>query len=150
MTNTVVSSGETSSGIVLNSGDTMEVLSGGTAIDTTVNSGGTLQLFDGAIVNGVTINSGGLVNHLSGATTVSGGTIVNSGTIDAEAPSGSLLIEPDNFTNSDLIQVRNGDHVMLLAQISNEDQFLAGKDLAGRVMGRVDHDCPCARVKSRF
>jgi autotransporter passenger strand-loop-strand repeat protein/autotransporter-associated beta strand protein len=118
MTHTVVSSGETSSGIVLNSGDTMDVLSGGTAIDTTVNSGGTLQLFDGATVDGVTINSGGLVNHLSGATTVSGGTIVNSGTIDAEAPSGSLLIEPDNFTNSDLIQVRNGDHVFIQPAVS--------------------------------
>ena len=41
MTVYIVSSGVTSSGITLQAGDTMSVLSGGTAIGTKVNSGGT-------------------------------------------------------------------------------------------------------------
>ena len=39
MTDYSVSSGVTSTGITLNSGDTMEVLSGGTASQTTISSG---------------------------------------------------------------------------------------------------------------
>jgi autotransporter passenger strand-loop-strand repeat protein len=41
MTTHTVSSGQTSRGITLNSGDLLNVLSGGTAIRATVNSGGT-------------------------------------------------------------------------------------------------------------
>ena len=40
MTAYVVGSGQTSSGLTLNSGDTLTVLSGGTASATTINSGG--------------------------------------------------------------------------------------------------------------
>ena len=82
MTTYTVSSGQTSSGVVLHSGDTMTVLHGGTAIATTVNSGG--RLFDRGIIRGTKVNnrgqdrvsSGGVASGttLVGKVTSSGGT----------------------------------------------------------------------------
>jgi autotransporter passenger strand-loop-strand repeat protein len=218
MTAFVVSSGQTSSGIILNSGDTLSVLSGGVTSNTLVHSGGTeivfsggldhsavlsggtLDIFGGAVVSGATVASGGTLvldngavasstdggatlHVLSGGTSVgtivnSGGTIdvtgasatlvfagdvtfdnatidlgdaagatvqadgvltfgsnavvthtagtgiltddevggraiINSGVISAVAPSGTLDITPETFTNSGTITVRNGDHVLI-------------------------------------
>jgi len=59
MANIVVSSGVTSSGIVLNAGDTMSVLSAGTAISTTVNNGGVLSVFSEGTDQSAHISSGG-------------------------------------------------------------------------------------------
>lgn len=54
-----IHSGIVSSGIVLNSGDVMDVL-GGTVYDTTINSGGEMEIEDdSSIVDGVTVNAGG-------------------------------------------------------------------------------------------
>jgi autotransporter passenger strand-loop-strand repeat protein len=55
----VVSFGQTSSGITLNSGDSETVVSGGTAFITTVNSGGSLTVSVGGSAVVTTINSGG-------------------------------------------------------------------------------------------
>ena len=52
-----VSSGQISSGIILNN-DSMYVSSGGTANDTTVNSGGRLDVSSGGTAIGVTVNYG--------------------------------------------------------------------------------------------
>ncbi|HEV8679294.1 MAG TPA: Hint domain-containing protein [Stellaceae bacterium] len=84
MTDTIVSSGATSTGVTVNSGDTLTVLSGGTAVDAVVNSGGvefvsgtdsgaTVNLsgvqnvFAGGVANNVTVNSGG-VEYVDGTT----------------------------------------------------------------------------------
>lgn len=76
MTDYVVSSGMTSSGITLNSGDTEEVLSGGVSIDTTVNSGGVLTGKRGGLLSGGLIASGGVA---AGAGSVAGMLEVSSG-----------------------------------------------------------------------
>ena len=55
-----VSSGETSTGLVLGNGDFVEVLSGGTAVATVVNSGGDAIVDFGGILVSTTVNSGGL------------------------------------------------------------------------------------------
>jgi autotransporter passenger strand-loop-strand repeat protein len=47
MTDYVVSSGQVTSGLILNAGDTETVLSGGTAFATTVNNGGLLTVSSG-------------------------------------------------------------------------------------------------------
>jgi autotransporter passenger strand-loop-strand repeat protein len=46
MTAYLVGPGQTSSGITLNSGDVMYVVTGGTTLSTTLNSGGTEFLYD--------------------------------------------------------------------------------------------------------
>jgi autotransporter passenger strand-loop-strand repeat protein len=120
-----VEAGGIASGTVIDATDTQVVLSGGTASNTIVSSGGTVELFNSATVNGITLNSGGLVDHLSGTAVITGGTIVDSGTIDAVAPSGSLFIEPDTFTNSGAITVRNGDHVFIQPAASSPISTLA-------------------------
>jgi autotransporter passenger strand-loop-strand repeat protein len=61
MTAYVVTSGQTSSGITLNSSDTLTVLSGGTAFATTINSGGSLTVSQGGTATFDTVNSGGLL-----------------------------------------------------------------------------------------
>ena len=81
MTNYVVSAGQTSTGIVLNNGDTETVLSGGTATGTVVNNGGVVTV-SGGTISGTTVNSGGTVTVLSGgtavATTANGGDVTTS------------------------------------------------------------------------
>ena len=81
MTNYVVSAGQTSTGIVLNNGDTETVLSGGTATGTVVNNGGVVTV-SGGTISGTTVNSGGTVTVLSGgtavATTAHGGDVTTS------------------------------------------------------------------------
>src|SRR5439155_1608853 len=94
----VVHSGETSSGLVLNSGDSLLVEGGGTALSTTINSGGLQTVESGALASGtVASGTGAAVLVLSGGTasgaTLSGGgfdivfgtaigTTVNSSTVD--------------------------------------------------------------------
>ena len=53
----IVSSGVTSTGLTLNSGDSMNVLSGGTAVATAVNSGGVV--LDQGVTSGTKVSGGG-------------------------------------------------------------------------------------------
>jgi len=71
MTTYTVSSGHTSSGITLNSGDALVVLSGGTAIRTTVNSGGNEYVSAGGTASGTVANSGGNEWIFPGGTDIS-------------------------------------------------------------------------------
>ena len=77
----IISSGESSEGIILNFGDSMTVFDGGTAGDTTVNLGGTVEVSSGGTVNGTTVNSRGCLNISQGGivtyTTVNTGGIIN-------------------------------------------------------------------------
>jgi autotransporter passenger strand-loop-strand repeat protein len=80
MTTYVVSGGQTASGITLNSGDTLSVLSGGSATSTTIDSGGLLTVSSGGIEFFTTISSGGSETASSGGSVVSG-TILNGGSL---------------------------------------------------------------------
>ena len=62
----IVSSGVTSSGITLGSGDPMEVLSGGSAVKTAISIGGVETVFSGGVTNLTTLSSGG-VQDVSGS-----------------------------------------------------------------------------------
>jgi VCBS repeat-containing protein/autotransporter passenger strand-loop-strand repeat protein/autotransporter-associated beta strand protein len=80
-TTTPVSSGVTSTGFVVSSGNTLEVMSGGLAIVTSVTSGGTQQVDFGGQASGTMVSSGGIDNVLGvdgGANVVGGGTLVVS------------------------------------------------------------------------
>ncbi len=89
MTNYVVSSGQTNSGITLNNGDTETVLSGGTASATVIRLGGVENVSAGGVTNNTVVSSGGVENVSSGGRTntavVSAGGIVNilSGGVDS-------------------------------------------------------------------
>lgn len=79
MTDYTVSSGQTSSGITLSSGDTETVLSGGTANNTVVSSGGVETILSSGTANNTLVNNGGIENVSSGGagvrTTVEGGVV---------------------------------------------------------------------------
>lgn len=83
MTDYIVSSGQTSSGITLSSGDTETVLSGGTANNTVVSSGGVETILSSGTANNTLVNNGGIENVLSGGTgfftKVEGGVVNVSG-----------------------------------------------------------------------
>src|SRR5271157_3532505 len=64
MTTYTVSSGHTSSGITLNSGDELVVLHGGVAVDTTVHSFGTENIYD--TTTHTTLSGGGFEDVYSG------------------------------------------------------------------------------------
>ena len=71
----IISSGESSEGIILEN-DTMTVLDGGTATTTTVNSAGSVFIFSGGIADSTTVNSRGSMFVSSGGT--ANNTTVNS------------------------------------------------------------------------
>jgi autotransporter passenger strand-loop-strand repeat protein len=77
MTAYVVNSGQTSSGLTLNTGDTLGVLSGGTAVDITISSGGSETISGGSTSSDTVLTGGSLTVSSGGA--VGPGT-VNSGT----------------------------------------------------------------------
>ena len=68
MANYIISSGETSTGIVLNNGDNMTVQNGGYAVNTVVSSGGSLLVLNGGIASGVTTAQYGRITVSSGGT----------------------------------------------------------------------------------
>jgi autotransporter passenger strand-loop-strand repeat protein len=91
MTDTVVSSGQTSSGIVLGTGDTLTVLSGGTASATMISSGGVSVISAGGVAS-TTIDSGGedvfgiasgTTVGLGGSQTVFAGGVADAATVDS-------------------------------------------------------------------
>lgn len=77
----VVSSGVTSSGVVLSFGDAETVLDGGTALDTRVRRGGVETVQSGGLASGDRIGAGGLVSVDSGgldsAATISSGGVMS-------------------------------------------------------------------------
>jgi autotransporter passenger strand-loop-strand repeat protein len=76
MTTQFVSSGVVSSGVVVSSGNMLEVLSGGTADVTSVSSGGVQQVDAGGFASGTVILAGGsdsIFGSDTGATVNSGG-----------------------------------------------------------------------------
>lgn len=101
---TTVSGGETSSGLVATTSNTIYVQSGGTVIDLSVLSGGFSIVYEGATAVGTVIGSGGLVEGhvtdvLSNTTILSGGELsgYNGGdltglTADAGSVAGNLLV----------------------------------------------------------
>src|SRR5205823_62590 len=108
-------------GLTVSTGDgasILEVFSGGISVGTIVNSGallelngaeldfagastfdnGTINLADGGVVSSgtsLTFGANALVNHTSGNATLSGDSILNSGTIAATGT--ALTIAPANF-----------------------------------------------------
>jgi autotransporter passenger strand-loop-strand repeat protein len=78
MTTTFVSSGVTSSGIQVTSGNVLEVLSGGTADFTTISSGGSEKVDAGGLASGTVVSNGG-VDFISSGGTASGTTVSSGG-----------------------------------------------------------------------
>jgi autotransporter passenger strand-loop-strand repeat protein len=105
MTTQFVSSGVVSSGVVVTSGNILEVLSGGTADVTSVTSGGVQQVDAGGFASGTVISAGGSDTVLGsetgaiidsgGVLTLSGGS-VNSITINS---GGSLVLSGGFFSH---------------------------------------------------
>lgn len=110
MTAYTVTSGATSSGLVLRNGDELDVLSGGVAVLTVVSSGGTAFVYNGGVANftvvsnggaafvynggfasGTEINGGGTEYVYNGGT--AGGSVINSGGAEMVLSGGSA-----NFT----------------------------------------------------
>jgi autotransporter passenger strand-loop-strand repeat protein len=106
MTTYVVSSGQTSSGITLNSGDSEIVLSGGTAISTTINSGGLLTVSGGS-ASFDTISGGGLLIVSSGGS-VSSDTIFNGGLLLVSSGGSASF---DMISGGGLLSVLSGGSV---------------------------------------
>jgi autotransporter passenger strand-loop-strand repeat protein len=77
MTITYVSSGAVSSGVVVTSGNELEVLFGGTIEATTVGSSGYEFVASGGVASGTIVSNGGEEFVVSGG--VASGTIVSSG-----------------------------------------------------------------------
>ena len=108
-----VTSGETSTGLVLNN-DSMYVSAGGTAIETTLNQDGMMQVYDGALVSNTTVNndgqafvSGGTVNDTTlnsgGQMTLYGG-VANGVVVDGgNADSGGLWVSSGGSANSVMV-----------------------------------------------
>jgi autotransporter passenger strand-loop-strand repeat protein len=80
----IVSSGVTSSGITLGSGDTMEVLSGGSAVNTTISNGAVVTVSSGGVTNLTTLSSGGVQDVSGSAASVivedGGSQVIEAGT----------------------------------------------------------------------
>ena len=96
-----ISSGVTSTGIVLNDYDNMYISSGGTANRTTVSSGGYMYIYSGGTANSTTVSSGGAMYISSGGTANS--TTVSSGgtmSINGTANSTTAIYEGDIYIGS--------------------------------------------------
>jgi autotransporter passenger strand-loop-strand repeat protein len=85
MTELIISSGVTSSGLVVSAGETLAIRSGGVALDTTVQQGGTMTPAPGGLANNLTVDSGAWLvgaGDVEGTVevdgTVNGVTLVNS------------------------------------------------------------------------
>ncbi len=81
----VISSGQTSSGVIVGFGEVLYVLSGGSAVDTTVLGGGSEYVSSGGIAIGTTVSGG---TSVGGQITVSSGGMA-SGTVLVGAPPSS-------------------------------------------------------------
>ncbi len=109
----IISSGETSSGIILEN-DSLTVLDGGVATDTTVNSAGNMRAFSGGTANSTTVNSNGYLYVSSGGTANS--TTVNSG--------GRLYVYSGGVASG--VSTTSSGFVHILSGGRMEDAFLSG------------------------
>jgi antigen 43 len=91
MTTYVISAGQTSTGIVLSSGDSEIVRSGGTAISTTISNGGVAFISSGGVASGAFVGLSGAQNVSSGG--VARGTVIDGGyqTVSSGAASGTIV-----------------------------------------------------------
>jgi autotransporter passenger strand-loop-strand repeat protein len=104
MTTQFVSSGVISSGVIVSSGNTLEVLSGGTADATTVTSGGIQRVDVGGFASGTVISAGGsdtVFGTDTGATVNSGETMLlersTASATNVTINSGGTLIDFNHF-----------------------------------------------------
>ena len=111
-----VTSGVTSTGIILNNYDSMYVLNGGTANSTTVNSGGYLWVSSGGVANSTTVNSDGVLVIRSGG-------VANSATVNS---GGDLYVHSGGSANS--IEVSSGGMMGVYGgSATNVDVFTSGE-----------------------
>jgi hypothetical protein len=82
------------------------------ATSVTVDVQGYAQI-NGSGTSGDGIVNKGVIDQTGSGLTIGGNLFTNSGTIDAEAASGSLTIDPTTFTNSGAIDVANGEQVTI-------------------------------------
>src|SRR5689334_22418335 len=97
MTTTFVSSGVTSTGVTVTSGNALEVLTSGRANSTTVNGGGLLQVDAGGFASASLISSGGFETVLGSDNhdTIDAGatfTVASGGTVDHLTVLGTLNV----------------------------------------------------------
>ena len=91
-----VSSGQTSDGIVVQSGGILDVVSGGSTVSATIFSGGNEWVSSGGTVSSTTISGGGLIVSTGGSavsTTIDGGSawVLSGGTANGAVISGGTL-----------------------------------------------------------
>jgi autotransporter passenger strand-loop-strand repeat protein len=149
MTDTIVSSGQTSTGIVLNSGDTETVLSGGTASATAINAGGLETVSSGGLDLGATVNLGGTQQIEAGGTATgdainSGGTQLVFGTASATTinSGGTQTISPGGLDLGAIVDggmqiVEAGATALDGVVISSGTQRVFGTASGTTVSGRV-------------
>src|SRR5262249_55305256 len=85
MSNQSVTSGATSSGIIVSGGDTFDILSAGVASSTFVDGGGLVTVHSGGIASDTTVSSGGLAELQGGASTLGFFTVLSGGAVEVES-----------------------------------------------------------------
>jgi autotransporter passenger strand-loop-strand repeat protein len=84
-----ITSGQTSSGVIVLGGGILDVLSGGTAIGSVVSSGAIVSVSSGGIVSNTTVLSGGALDVLSGG--LADPTTIDSGGLEVISAHGTDL-----------------------------------------------------------
>ena len=88
-TSSVVSSGQTSSGLIVSSGEFLAI-SGGAVIGTTIQNGGFEQIYSGGVDSGAVVQSGGQ-QMVFGGGAVSGATIFGTQSVAGGQASGTIV-----------------------------------------------------------
>jgi autotransporter passenger strand-loop-strand repeat protein len=109
MTDTIVISGQTVSGLVINPGTILAIGSGGIAIDTLVKDGGTELTFSGGITSDASVRAGGTELVSAGGTAISvgvkdaGALVVAAGgsAVSAQVSGGGTMIVSSGGTGID-------------------------------------------------
>ena len=80
----IVSSGASSSGLTINSGDTLDVRTGGSVSNITIKSGASMNVSSGASLNNITVQAGGKVNamRLTSGTTLTNAVQISNAEVD--------------------------------------------------------------------
>ena len=156
-----VSSGQVSSGIILNndgmvvyysgtansttvnSGGRLYVSSGGTANETTVNSGGSMYVYDGGTANSTTVNSGGFMT-VEGMTIGMVSTLANAVTVN---PGGSMYVSSGGTASIAFNPWAGGSVTAELGALVNYQSRDAGVYYGGRHQGVVSKTDAVAGVQ---
>ncbi len=133
MTSTIISSGQTSSGLTLQAGDTATVTDGGSVIDVSVNDGGVLTVSSGGTIAGAIVDDGTI--ELSPGVALSGLTVGGGGfgilAVSAGASFGSSIDDTgavflqSGFTGSGL-RFSGGGAVFVAAGATDDAATLDG------------------------